>query len=81
MYIRSIIKFHFKGNEYGRVISWKELLDIGRKESDKELDIRESHQSVNKACMYIYTSGTTGPPKGNSEILDLLPDHFLKCTL
>ena len=41
-------------------------MEIGRKESDLELDARESRQAVNKACMYIYTSGTTGPPKGNS---------------
>ena len=41
-------------------------MEIGKKESDLELDARESRQAVNKACMYIYTSGTTGPPKGNS---------------
>ena len=41
-------------------------MEIGRKETDLELDARESRQAVNKACMYIYTSGTTGPPKGNS---------------
>ena len=48
------------------MISWKSVIEIGRKETDLELDARESRQAVNKACMYIYTSGTTGPPKGNS---------------
>ena len=47
------------------MISWKAVMEIGRKETDLELDARESRQAVNKACMYIYTSGTTGPPKGN----------------
>ena len=54
---------------YGSVISWEAMLSIGKKESDEVLDLRESHQAVNKACMYIYTSGTTGPPKGILEIL------------
>ena len=54
----------FIANMYGSVISWETVLNIGEKESDQELELRESHQAVNKACMYIYTSGTTGPPKG-----------------
>ena len=40
------------------------MLELGKKESDQDLDIREANQAVNKACMYMYTSGTTGPPKG-----------------
>ena len=51
-------------NEYGSVISWKSVLDLGKENSDRELEIREKNQVVNKACMYMYTSGTTGPPKG-----------------
>ena len=48
----------------GNVVSWNDVLELGKKESDQGLDIREGNQAVNKACMYMYTSGTTGPPKG-----------------
>ena len=51
-------------NEYGNVISWKDVLKRGRHVPDSELDKRESNQAVNKACIYVYTSGTTGLPKG-----------------
>ena len=40
------------------------MLDLGKENSDSELETREENQAVNKACMYMYTSGTTGPPKG-----------------
>ena len=63
------MNFLLTAKVYGNVISWKSVLNIGRKESDQELDLRESHQAVNKACMYMYTSGTTGPPKGNGNTL------------
>ena len=46
----------------GNVISWEDMMRIGEKQPDEELNLREKTQSVNKACMYIYTSGTTGPP-------------------
>ena len=51
-------------SELGNVISWNDVLETGKKESDQDLHIRETNQAVNKACMYMYTSGTTGPPKG-----------------
>ena len=41
-------------------ISWAELLEIGRAESDEVLTRRMEDQAVNMACMLVYTSGTTG---------------------
>ena len=47
------------------VLSWSDLLDIGRKDtSDAELDARRSSTAVNRCCHLVYTSGTTGVPKG-----------------
>ena len=65
----SIYEFYrFLANEYGSVISWKSVLDLGKEHSDGELEIREKNQAVNKACMYMYTSGTTGSPKGKTHM-------------
>lgn len=46
------------------VLSWAEVLAIGKHEHDAALDERLSLQAVNQCCTLIYTSGTTGPPKG-----------------
>ena len=46
------------------VISWSQLLAIGRAESHRELTSRLEQQAVNMACMLVYTSGTTDFPKG-----------------
>ena len=44
--------------------SWESLLEIGRGESDDELNRRLANQATNQACTLVYTSGTTGNPKG-----------------
>jgi long-chain-fatty-acid--CoA ligase ACSBG len=46
------------------VIGWKELIEMGRKESGDELDRRLKDMAINQCCHLVYTSGTTGPPKG-----------------
>jgi len=46
------------------VLSWEELLQIGVKESDEELEERLKRIAINQCCGLIYTSGTTGLPKG-----------------
>ena len=42
------------------VITWSQLLEIGRAETDQQLTHRLEQQAVNMACMLVYTSGTTG---------------------
>ena len=44
--------------------SWETLLEIGRGETDEELNKRLANQATNQACTLVYTSGTTGNPKG-----------------
>jgi len=46
------------------VESWESLLEIGRGETDDELNKRLANQATNQACTLVYTSGTTGNPKG-----------------
>ena len=46
------------------ILGWKELLEIGNKESDDEVNERMKQIAVNQCCVLVYTSGTTGPPKG-----------------
>ena len=46
------------------VESWDSLLEIGRGETDEELNRRLAGQATNQACTLVYTSGTTGNPKG-----------------
>ncbi len=46
------------------VLSWQQLLDLGRAEARDELDRRLANMAINECCHLVYTSGTTGPPKG-----------------
>ncbi|XP_076057573.1 acyl-CoA synthetase bubblegum family member 1 isoform X3 [Oratosquilla oratoria] len=46
------------------VMSWAELLAVGKAEKPQGLEKRLSLAAVNQCCTLIYTSGTTGPPKG-----------------
>jgi long-subunit acyl-CoA synthetase (AMP-forming) len=46
-----------------RVISWSELLDLGEKTPEAELEARMAAQKPDDMCTLIYTSGTTGDPK------------------
>ena len=69
---------HILAKNFGSVISWNQVLELGNEKSDHELDIREKNTAVNKACMYMYTSGTTGSPKGNTCIQYICSDKSLK---
>ena len=42
------------------VLSWSQLLQVGREQPDQLLQERLDQQAVNQACMVVYTSGTTG---------------------
>ena len=52
------------------VLSWSELLEIGREVDDSVLHERLEQQAVNQPCMLVYTSGTTGNPKGRVTLQD-----------
>ncbi|CAG4978648.1 unnamed protein product [Parnassius apollo] len=45
------------------VYSWEQIMEIGAKESDTELDNILKSMAVNECCTLVYTSGTVGPPK------------------
>ncbi|CAK1540024.1 unnamed protein product [Leptosia nina] len=45
------------------VYSWKQLMEMGAKEPDTQLDNVIKTISVNECCTLVYTSGTVGPPK------------------
>ncbi len=46
------------------IMNWRDLVRLGRSESDEHLDAVERTQVANEACLLVYTSGTTGMPKG-----------------
>ncbi|XP_026731627.1 long-chain-fatty-acid--CoA ligase ACSBG2-like isoform X2 [Trichoplusia ni] len=45
------------------VYSWDQLLEMGQKEPDTQLNNILKSISVNECCTLVYTSGTVGPPK------------------
>ena len=49
--------------EEGFIYSWEQILEIGTREEDQELESRLKQIAINQCCALIYTSGTTGPPK------------------
>jgi len=61
--LTAIVQYDGKVTEPG-VLSWADLLQLGRQQAEEELQDRLRNQAVNQACMVVYTSGTTGNPKG-----------------
>ncbi|XP_043474001.1 very long-chain-fatty-acid--CoA ligase bubblegum isoform X2 [Leptopilina heterotoma] len=45
------------------VLSWRDLIEIGKKESDDKLESILRTMGVNECCTLVYTSGTVGNPK------------------
>ncbi|VVC96583.1 long-chain-fatty-acid--CoA ligase ACSBG2-like isoform X2 [Leptidea sinapis] len=45
------------------VYSWQQVLEIGAKEPDTQLDYILKTISINECCTLVYTSGTVGQPK------------------
>ena len=60
--MKAIIQYTGKPKHEG-VLSWQELLEKGKNESDEALDQRLKQVCINQCCHLVYTSGTTGPPK------------------
>jgi long-chain-fatty-acid--CoA ligase ACSBG len=61
--LKAIVQYSGQPTVEG-VLSWSELLNIGKRESDVDLDKRKAEIAINNCCQLIYTSGTTGMPKG-----------------
>ncbi|XP_030033361.2 long-chain-fatty-acid--CoA ligase ACSBG2 isoform X2 [Manduca sexta] len=45
------------------VYSWEQVVEMGKKEPDTELNNILKGLAVNECCTLVYTSGTVGPPK------------------
>ena len=46
------------------IVSWSELLDIGRELPDGKLDDRLRRIAINHCCNVLYSSGTNRPQRG-----------------
>lgn len=60
--LKAIVQYHGKPEVEG-VISWEELMKIGREEPDAPLQNVLKTIGVNECCALVYTSGTVGNPK------------------
>jgi len=60
--LKAIIQYTGKPNHEG-VLSWQDVLEKGKNESDEALDQRLKQVCINQCCHLVYTSGTTGLPK------------------
>jgi long-chain-fatty-acid--CoA ligase ACSBG len=61
--LKAIVQFTGKPSVPG-VLTWEELLDIGRNVDDSVLQESLEKAACNQPAVLIYTSGTTGLPKG-----------------
>ena len=61
--VKSAVQYTGSPKQEG-ILNWQELMEIGKKESDEEIDQRLKQIAINQCCVLVYTSGTTGPPKG-----------------
>ena len=62
--LETIIQYIGTPDPNSDVISWQQLLEIGREVDDSVLQERLHQQALNQPCLLVYTSGTTGNPKG-----------------
>ncbi len=46
------------------MLSWSQVLQLGKEKSDSELEERLKRVCINECSHLVYTSGTTGLPKG-----------------
>ena len=58
-HLQCIVQYRGQPSQPG-VLSWDQLLQVGREQPDELLQERLDQQAVNQACMVVYTSGTTG---------------------
>jgi len=46
------------------ILSWEEMMELGKALPDNKLDERLNRVSINQCCTLVYTSGSSGPPRG-----------------
>ena len=61
--VKSSIQYTGTPKDAG-IMSWKDLLEIGKQENDDQLNERINNIAINQCCVLVYTSGTTGDSKG-----------------
>ncbi|XP_011299944.1 very long-chain-fatty-acid--CoA ligase bubblegum isoform X2 [Fopius arisanus] len=61
-HLKAIVQFEGVPKEKN-VLSWDELLEIGKSESDDRLEGVLRSIGINECCTLVYTSGTVGRPK------------------
>ena len=59
-YITSNLNFFLQKH----ILSWSELLDLGRELPDARLDERLRRVAINHCCTVVYTSGTNRAQRG-----------------
>jgi long-chain-fatty-acid--CoA ligase ACSBG len=63
VHLKAIVQYTGTPTTEG-VISWSNLLEMGAKEAENDLEARLDAIAINQCCHLVYTSGTTGLPKG-----------------
>ncbi|XP_018348115.1 PREDICTED: long-chain-fatty-acid--CoA ligase ACSBG2-like [Trachymyrmex septentrionalis] len=61
-YLKAIVQYNGKSIEKN-ILSWDDLLNIGKTESEDKLSYVLKTIGVNECCTLVYTSGTVGNPK------------------
>lgn len=78
--LKAIIQYTGDPKDKG-VLSWKDLLEIGKKKSMQEVEQRLKQVAINQCCRLVYTSGTTGRPKSVMLSHDNLAFTAYKCKI
>lgn len=55
-HLKAIVQYTGTPQEEG-VLSWQQLLDLGKKQTDEELEQRLKKVAINQCCHLVYTSG------------------------
>ena len=61
-HLKAIVQYMGTPKKEG-VLSWRELMRLGAKETEDALEERLKRIAINQCCGLIFTSGTTGMPK------------------